>query len=511
MIPRRTLISAGCASLLLASVVSLSATIGVAPAAASPPATYVATSGVNSPSCGSMHQPCQTISYALGLTQAGGTIEVAPGTYNEQLVISRPVSIIGAGPAQTVIEPSSLPTTAADTDSNIPELAVVDVTAGTMWASLQGLTIDGSAASTQFSGCGQDFVGIYYQDASGSLDDVDVTNIELPTALFGCQDGQGIYVATDSGSATPSNVTMSDVFVNSYDKNGITCDDIGTICSIENSQVTGIGPTPLIAQNGIQIWGSSASIVNDMVSGNSYTNPYYPSDFYSAVGILVINASGLTVTGNRISANDDNVYALEDASYTPQGTPRNWVISNNDASDAISNPAVPFGNGLGDGIDVDSTSTSVSVNNNTVTNDPEFGIALYGVSNASVGANNAHDDGDGLYVGGPGSVGTTSEHDSIDFNVATNDQTDGIFADTDTSADSFMGNFATGAGTSDVVDSSTGSGTAGTANTWIGTTCVSSTPNGLCSSNFHRGFPLPPHHIVPPRFPFWHGPHGFHR
>jgi len=225
----------------------------------------------------------------------------------------------------------------------------------------------------------------------------------------------------------------------------------------------------------------------------------------------VINASGLTVTGNRISANDDNVYALEDASYTPQATPRNWVISNNDASDAISNPAVPFGNGLGDGIDVDSTSTSVSVNNNTVTNDPEFGIALYGVSNASVGANNAHDDGDGLYVGGPGSVGTTSEHDSIDFNVATNDQTDGIFADTDTSADFFMGNFATGAGTSDVVDSSTGTGTAGTANTWVGTTCVSSTPNGLCSSSFHRGFPLPPHHIVPPRFPFWHGPHGFHR
>ena|GEM_PF-3762343 len=94
MIPRRTLISAGCASLLLASVVSLSATIGVAPAAASQPATYVATSGVNSSSCGSMHQPCQTISYALGLTPAGGTIEVAPGTYNEQLVINRPVSII---------------------------------------------------------------------------------------------------------------------------------------------------------------------------------------------------------------------------------------------------------------------------------------------------------------------------------------------------------------------------------------------------------------------------------
>jgi hypothetical protein len=115
---------------------------------------------------------------------------------------------------------------------------------GTASVSLQGLTIDGSAASTEFTGCGSDFVGVYYHDASGSLNDVDVTNVELPTELFGCQDGLGIYVAIDAASVTPSNVTMSDVSVTSHDKNGITCDDVGTVCAIGDSQVSGIGPTP---------------------------------------------------------------------------------------------------------------------------------------------------------------------------------------------------------------------------------------------------------------------------
>jgi parallel beta-helix repeat protein len=136
--------------------------------------------------------------------------------------------------------------------------------------------------------------------------------------------------------------------------------------------------------------------------------------------VLVFNASNLTVTENRISENDDNLHAPEDAGLTPQPAPKYWVISNNDASDAVDNPVVPFGNGFGDGVDVDSTSANVSVMNNTVSNGYEFGIALYGVSRASISANNAHLDGDGLYIGGPGSVGLTSAHNSLEFNSATN-------------------------------------------------------------------------------------------
>ena len=74
--------------------------------------------------------------------------------------------------------------------------------------------------------------------------------------MFGCQDGLGVYVASDAGAH--STVIMTTDTVQPYDKNGITCDDVGTTCTIESSTVTGIGATPLIAQNGIQAVDTAA-------------------------------------------------------------------------------------------------------------------------------------------------------------------------------------------------------------------------------------------------------------
>jgi hypothetical protein len=482
------------------------AAIGAAPAFASLPSVSVATTGTDAPTCGSPASPCKTISYALGLAASGATVHVAAGTYNEQLVISHPVSIVGAGAGHTIIQPSALPTAATDSDSAQPQLAIVDVTPGTTSVSLSSLTVDGSAASTLFNatGCASDYVGVYYHDASGSLSNVAVSNIELPVSLFGCQDGLGIYVATDAGSTTPSHVTMTGLSVTAYDKNGITCDDLGTVCTIASSQVAGIGATPLIAQNGIQIYAASATIAGNSVTGNSYTDPSYtgPGTYYTeSTGILVIDAGGLQVTGNTVTGNDGNIYALEDTGGVATAgipTPGSWLIAGNNASRAVNNSGtspgslkVPFGAGIGDGIDVDSTSAPVSVTGNAVANDPEFGIALYGVTGASVQLNAAHGDGDGLYVGGPGTVGAASSHDSFRLNSWTGNQQDGIFADTTTSGLAFTGNLATGNGTLDVLDASTGSGTAGTANSWIATVCSTSSPTAICSHGGFRG-PLPP-------------------
>ena len=115
-----------------------------------------------------------------------------------------------------------------------------------------------------------DFVGVYYHDASGTMTTDTVTNIELPPADFGCQEGLGVYVRVRR--RPHSNVTMNKDTVTAYDKNGITCDDPGTTCSITGSTVTGIGPTGLIAQNGIQFYDAAAgSIMGNTVSGDSYT------------------------------------------------------------------------------------------------------------------------------------------------------------------------------------------------------------------------------------------------
>jgi hypothetical protein len=69
--------------------------------------------------------PCLTIGYALGLAPTGATIEVAAGTYPEQLTITKNVTIQGAGRNRTIIEPSSVTSNATDTDSSTTQFAIV--------------------------------------------------------------------------------------------------------------------------------------------------------------------------------------------------------------------------------------------------------------------------------------------------------------------------------------------------------------------------------------------------
>ena len=448
------------------SAVSFGVTIGAVPASASPSSTYVATTGTNiANTCASPSRPCLTISYALTQTPTGGTVSVAAGTYAEQVTITKNVTIVGAGSSKTIIEPSTLPLSDTDTDGGSALYYIVDVAPGVKSANLENLSVNGSAASGQFTSCALDYVGVYYHDASGVLSNDLVTNIELPTGLFGCQDGLGIYVATDTTSATPSNVSMQSVTVNNYDKNGITCDDVGTVCDISTSTITGIGPTPLIAQNGVQAWGSSLSLVGSSITANNYTNPNYPSYYTDATGVLILNAGSVSVLNNVVSANNGNIDAQEVADYgllAPEGP---WIFEGNQITNAAEG-SIPFGDGVGDGIDIDSTPGNVTVSSNVVTGNPEFGIGLFGASQTSVNSNQVSGNGYGIYVGGPGSANAyygvasalNSTKNSIEAN-SSNRNIVGIYVDTEASANTLLLNTALSNSRTDVVDSTTGRGT----------------------------------------------------
>ena len=249
-------------------------------------------------------------------------------------------------------------------------------------------------------GCGQDYVGIYYHGASGTINNVAVNGIDMPSGLFGCQGGQGIYVnstatdpatvnisgvsklsptltvktradlpagsytsdqlavtklpagftsgtvevngfvmtaskdtnkvlfitgTTNADSPTGSTVTLSGVYTPAYDKNGITCDDNYTNCTITGSTVQGEGPTDLIAQNGIQAFGAAnATITGNTISGNSYAGG---GEGNSASGILVLNSGTVSVGNNNVSTSDVNIYAGEIPAFGLVATPGNWTIT----------------------------------------------------------------------------------------------------------------------------------------------------------------------------------------
>jgi hypothetical protein len=484
---------------VLSMVAGFLAITAPAASASSPPAKwYVATTGTDtSNACTVKTFPCQTITHALAEQAAslvGGVIKVAAGTYTEQLSLTPAndnVKIAGAGPTTVIQPPASGLLSDTDTDSSQPQYYVIDVAPGTTRLVLSGLTVSGANASAFLDGdgqgCGQDYVGIYYHSASGSIKNVSVNGIDMPADLFGCQGGQGIYVNSAApGSATvsmngvsmlspaPSTTTTADLpagtytndqlavtkvpagitkltttkitvdgfvldakkdtsnvlfitgttsadspkgspvrenpFTPAYDKNGITCDDQNTNCSITNSTVQGEGPTNQIAQNGIQDFGAGATTISgNTISGDSYAGG---GEGNSASGILVLNAGTVSVDNNHVSASDVNIYAGEIAAFGLVAAPiGEWDIDGNTVSAATSTGASAGVGGYGEGIQLDSTANTVVVEGNTISTSAQSDLLLTGVSNAGIGAVGGGDTGNtitgsqaGIVVGGPGTA-----------------------------------------------------------------------------------------------------------
>jgi parallel beta-helix repeat protein len=415
-------------------------------------------------------KPCATINFAISQAATGAVIHVAAGTYLQTVTVNKNVTINGAG-AGTILEPSTPVNAGTDPDNGSPTYAIVDVTP-LITAKVVNMTVNGAPASGFFNqfGCAADYVGVYYNGAAGTLDNVTVNDVELPSNLFGCQDGLAIYVNSPAG--LHANVNMSNDTVSNYDKNGITCDDVGTSCDISGATVTGIGPTSLIAQNGIQAYhATKADIAGSKVSQNSYTGGGAGNQ---ATGLLLLDVGTVAAINNTVSDNDVNVFLGSDG-VAP--IPASWFLRGNSITDATDNVAGGEA-GYGDGIQVDSiTDTGLSVNTNKVTGSAENGISVLSSSDITVSSNTVESNGaNGIYVGGPGSfsAANSASNHVLDNKVYNNGKV-GILADVDSTTNTFRGNAAGGNGTTDMED-------LGTSNVWTMNSCPggSSIPAGLC-------------------------------
>jgi hypothetical protein len=258
------------------------------------------------------------------------------------------------------------------------------------------LTVDGTGNNiTGCSGSGSStptLEGIYYQNSSGTITDNVVRNqYQSDLADFGgCQNGLAINVE----SLTSSTVTISNNFVQSYQKNGITATGAATGSSgpgpdvtIMGNHIVGLGANALnwgaaapAAENGIQ-FGFGAS---GKVSGNVVIDDIWPPDTSSdtgdaASGILVYASAGITVSSNDVGSTQFGIVAVTDPTF---GTADGTVITGNkvtgtqifDAIDLCSNGDTAQGNFLfgntESGIHADSTcggtGTGETIKGNTI-------------------------------------------------------------------------------------------------------------------------------------------------
>ena len=259
-----------------------------------------------------------TIQGAVNAAPVSGTstILVCPGTYPEQVRITKKITLKGvtSGGSNAVViapPPGGLAVNAIST-FNSSDLIKAMVLVQNTTASIEYITIDGTNNLTV---CGDDPIGVFYQNASGTITRDNVVHIQV-VGGFGCQGGLGIYVqsgATTGGPnpspAAPSTTTISYNNVHDYDKNGITADGTPTgntsnvNTTVTYNTVMGAGKVDDNAQNGIQLWGSNGSVTHNIIDGDWYT-----VGDYVATGILIIQSNAPTITYNTISNTNVGIY-----------------------------------------------------------------------------------------------------------------------------------------------------------------------------------------------------------
>jgi hypothetical protein len=269
------------------------------------------------------HAAYSTIQAAVDVAAPGQTIDVCAGTYTTQVVIGTSNLIVTGAGASTVIDPTTAtPATVADLDTSQTTVAIVDVAQGTTGVTLKNLAVSGSGLESSFDwpGCADNFAGVFYQAASGTVATVTVRTIDLPAGLRGCQDG--IAVSVQSGTGGQAQVALRYDTVRTFDKGGIACNDAGTTCTVAHDTVAGAGPTAATAQNDVQIaFGASGSVNDNTLSGADWTGAGTPAEPQAtfAAGVLLFGASGTTEVETNTLTGDQMGVELSDASGLVHG------------------------------------------------------------------------------------------------------------------------------------------------------------------------------------------------
>lgn len=237
--------------------------------------------------CSSGAAAFNSIQTAVNAAAPGDTIFVCPGQYNEQVVVSKNnLTILGSGVGSTVLRPSSVVfnSTALTTPGLVP-VAPVLLVRDVVGVTVTRLSIDGSGAPGAGAGpssCGfiPHFYGLFYRNASGTVDTVHVTNIRSATV---CAIGTRI----ESGGGGSASVVFRANLVDHYGAAGVVCAGLTTACTITGSTVRGLGAVNDQFQVGISVRTGAVA----RIAGNVITDHFHllgNGRSFGSTGILLV-------------------------------------------------------------------------------------------------------------------------------------------------------------------------------------------------------------------------------
>jgi parallel beta-helix repeat protein len=359
------------------------------------------------------HETYHTIAAALTAAKAGDTIQLKAGVYQEAVNITKN-DITLRGDKNAVIK---APNSVSDMAANGYSLVQVN---GAQRVTLRDLNING-LYSGGFDTVGNNLLGIHAgifisHGGSATIRNNHVTNVRDAVPNNTVDDGFAILVGSIS---TVLNTTGSAVLENNtidgYQSCGVDVANTGSIATIRNNTVVGLGAAlgnQYQEQVGISTeGGGSATVTNNTVSNNVQTTSNIAYAYW-------FNDTGsIAVTNNKASGNNYGIVLIN---------VHGGLVANNDLKGDSHDGIVLF------------QSSGVVVLNNNVKDSGGSGISLF----SSTG-------------------NTLLQNDVKDSSF------DGIYVDSGSTGNLFFANKVKNSGHVDLDDLSTGSGTAGTGNTWV--------------------------------------------
>jgi parallel beta-helix repeat protein len=346
-----------------------------------------------------------TIQAAVNAAHANDKILVDPGTYTEQVIIPSTdtgLTLKSTRPWAAVIQ---APATMTGTKAIVDDAGATGVTIADFTITGPG----GSSANSINYGIRIDSGG------SATIEGNHITKIR-DNPLAGTQNGVAIQVGRQAEN-TSGSADIDFNVIDDYQKAGIVVSNTGSSAQIEHNLIRGVGPTTVIAQNGVQI----SDAASGRVSKNYITGNVYSPQTFQATGVLLFNPGTVRIDHNEITHNDTGIFV--------QG------------------------------------GTGLTIDHNEVEHSTMFGILLFGVSSSHVSHNETEHNGSGQ----PGHAGialVTSTGNTVDHNDSDHNNGDGIFVDSTSTGNTLSHNSLEHNSIFDAEDDSTGAGTGGTANTW---------------------------------------------
>ncbi len=239
--------------------------------------------------------PGMLIQDAIDAADSGDSISVQTGHFEEQLHIDKDnLTLVGAGTSNTFIDsPVQLLLGYNNGINNFP-VVFVDHAVG---VGLKDLTVDGLGRGNN----NVIFHGIGYLNSGGTLDAIHVTGI-TDTPFSATEHGNGIIIDIYDGG--PYTMVMSDVDVDGFQQTGIVLAGEGLDATLNNTDITGVGPTAVIAQNGLEVaWGATG-----VANGCSVSDLSYDGSYFTSSGVLGYNGDTFRLVSCDFDAIQTSVY-----------------------------------------------------------------------------------------------------------------------------------------------------------------------------------------------------------